>query len=260
MKSILKVLTGLFICLLVLSQAVYGQRRGVTNLPKYDLSPYHFGFILAANHMHFVVKTVDGQQFINWDPLNAEDATIPSTVNLRQYEVVGVPTPGFTIGIVGNLRLGNHFDLRFIPSLAFGERYLDYSIVRVSNTGDEEFIPIRKSIASTFVDFPLLVKFRSARDNNVAAYLIGGGKYSLDLSSNKKNEARNNNLPVRLNQHDFSAELGVGFDFYTTYFKFGVEAKMSYGLFDILVRDGSLYSGGIAQLNNKIFQLSFTFE
>ncbi len=130
----------------------------------------------------------------------------------------------------------------------------------MSNVGDEELISVRKSIASTFVDFPLLIKFRSARDNNVAAYLIGGGKYSLDLASNKKMKTATTTCLSRLSQHDVSAELGVGFDFYTNYFKFGVEAKMTYGLFDILVRDGSLYSEGIASINNKIFQLSFTFE
>ncbi len=260
MKSTIKIFLCLFISLLLVSQASFAQKRGVTNLPKYDLDPYHFGFILAVNHMLFSMKPMDGHHFTVWEPIDADDVSIPSTANLRQYEVLGVPTPGFTIGIVGNLRLGNHFDLRFIPSLAFGERYLDYSILRVNDAGAEELIPLRKSIASTFVDFPLLFKFRSARDNNIAAYLIGGGKYSLDLASNKKNEDRNNNLPVRLNQHDISAELGVGFDFYTNYFKFGVEAKMSYGLFDILVRDGSLYTEGIAKINNKIFQLSFTFE
>ncbi len=260
LKSTIKFFFGLSISLLVLSHSGYGQKRGVTNLPKYDLEAYHFGFILAVNHMLFSMKPVDGHHFTIWEPIDADDLSNSSTANLRQYEVYGVPTPGFTIGIVGNLRLGRHFDLRFIPSLAFGERYLDYNILRVNNSGGEELIPIRKSIASTFVDFPLLVKFRSARDNNVAAYLIGGGKYSLDLASNKKNEDRNNNLPVRLSQHDVSAEIGVGFDFYTNYFKFGVEAKMSYGLFDILVRDGSLYSEGIANINNKIFQLSFTFE
>jgi hypothetical protein len=258
-RNISLALLILAITLLFANQA-YAQRRVVINLPKYDLAPYHFGFILAVNQMHFTVKPVDGHSFIIWATCSADDVRVLSTDYLRLYEVTGVPTPGFTIGIVGNLRLGHHFDLRFIPSLAFGERYLDYNIMRYDLNGANELIPVRKAIASTFTEFPLHIKFRSERYNNIAAYLLAGGKYSLDLASNKKNEDRNNNLPVRLEQHDFAADVGVGFDFYTTYFKFGIELKMSYGLVDILVRDGNLYSESFDRINNKIFQLSFTFE
>lgn len=258
-----RIALGLLVTILLIptiTTAQFAQRRGVMNLPKYDLAPYHFGFVLAANHMLFTLKPAEGFQFVVYEPIAADDVSRPSTESLQLYEVTGVPTPGFTIGIVGNLRMSNHFDFRFIPSLAFGERYIDYSILRVDNMGEEDLVSVRKSIASTFIDFPLHIKFRSARDNNVAAYIIGGGKYSLDLASNKKNEDRNNNLPVRLNQHDVSAEIGVGFDFYTTYFKFGIEAKMSYGLTNILVEESNLYTGGIDHVRNKVFQLSFTFE
>ncbi len=259
MKRIIS-LALLIIALSVFTNSTIAQRRVVINLPKYDLAPYHVGFILAANQMLFSVKTMDGHSLMRFDPSAADDLRLNSTEYLQLYEVFGVPTPGFTIGIVGNLRLGNHFDLRFIPSLAFGERYLDYNIMRYDISGESELIPVRKSIASTFTDFPLHIKYRSDRYNNVAAYLLAGAKYSLDLSSNKKNEDRNNNLPVKLEQHDVSIDVGVGFDFYTTFFKLGIEVKMSYGLFDILIKEDNIYTDGIERINNKIFQLSFTFE
>ena len=37
---------------------------------------------------------------------------------------------GFNLGIVSNLRLGKYTDLRFIPTLVFGERILNYHIDR----------------------------------------------------------------------------------------------------------------------------------
>jgi hypothetical protein len=232
------------------------QRQKVINLQKYDMEPYHFGFILAANQMLFTVKPIDGHQFIVYGSDMGPDFASDS---LSLYEVTSTPTPGFTIGIVGNLRLGSNADLRFIPSLSFGERYLDYSIMRYRN-GTPELIDIRKSVASTYVEFPLLVKYRSKRLNNFAAYLLGGAKYSIDLASNKRNDRENNNIAIKLNNHDLALEVGTGVDFYTNYFKFGVELKMGYGLTNILVDDGSIYSASIERLNSKIFQLSFTFE
>ena len=63
-----------------------------------------------------------------------------------------------------------------------------------------------------------------------------------------------------INRKDVYALGGVGFDFYTAYFKFGTEISMSYGLFDVLKRDDTIYTGGIDRLGSKIFQITFTFE
>jgi hypothetical protein len=49
-------------------------------------------------------------------------------------------------------------------------------------------------------------------------------------------------------------------DFYTTFFKFGIELKMSYGLMDILKRQGNIYTLPVEKLSSKLFLLSFTFE
>ena len=65
---------------------------------------------------------------------------------------------------------------------------------------------------------------------------------------------------IKLNRHDFLLTLGTGVEFYTTYFKFGIEAKMSYGLTNILAHEDDIYSGTIDRLNSKLFLLSFTFE
>lgn len=237
-------------------QNLYAQRQKVINLQKYDLEPYHFGFILAANQMLFTVKPVANHQFIVYGSDAAPDFASDS---LSLYDVTSTPTPGFTIGIVGNLRLGNNADLRFIPSLSFGERFIDYSILRYRN-GAPELIDIRKTVASTYVEFPLHVKYRSKRLNNFAAYVLGGAKYSIDLASNKRNERENNNIAIKLNNQDLALEVGTGVDFYTNYFKFGIELKMGYGITNIMVDDGSVYSTSIDKLNSKIFQLSFTFE
>lgn len=246
---------------LILNHQTQAQRRTVVHLPKFDLDPYHFGFILAGNQMMLTWKPVDNYQDLIWTKSEAPDIDYSAPL-FKVDNIISGPVPGFAVGIVGNLRLGNYFDLRFIPTLAFGDRYIDYTIQGLDN--DEmpignSFV-LRKSLPSTMVDFPLHVKYRSKRLNNFAAYVIAGGKYSIEMASTKKIMSVTGNYPVKIDRNDFSGELGAGFDFYTPYFKFGTELKMSYGIKNSLIKDEFMYSKILNSLHNKVFQLSFTFE
>ncbi len=236
--------------------STFAQKRKVLNLQNYDQQPYHFGFILAANEMSFSIKPVDNLPTIKWDQEQSPDIFADS---LYVYEVTSQGTPGFSIGILGNLRLGKSTDLRFVPTLSFGERMLNYSILSYKD-GEPSLIDVEKSITSTMLEFPLFVKYRSKRLNNFAAYVTGGLKYTLDLASQKKDDQNLNDVTVKINKHDMMAEVGIGFDFYTNYFKFGTEIRMGYGLVNMIKHEGNLYTDSIERLNSKIFLLSFTFE
>jgi hypothetical protein len=232
-------------CLLFLSIITVGlplssvaqKRLQIENLPKYDLKPYHFGFALCINKMDFSIHPVP--DFKSFDSL---------------FVVQSTPQWGFNIGIVSNLRINNYSDLRFVPTLSFGQRILDYTLN--SNNG---VIKTQKKIESTFIDFPLILKYKSKRINNLRAYVLGGAQYSIDLASQAKKKDKNNDL-VKLKANDYSFQVGVGFDFYLEYFKFSTELKMMYGMRDLLKRDNSIYTNSIDRLNSKIFQLSFLFE
>ncbi len=215
------------------------QQRKVMNLPKYDLKPYHFGFIIGVNQMHFSLKTVE--DFFPIDSL---------------YVIRAVPEMGFNIGIVTNLRLGSSFDLRFIPTLSFGERNLIYTLSK----HDTIFLDVQKKVESTYLDFPLNIKFKSHRVNNFRAYVMTGVKVSIDLASKAKDKDTGDEINLKLYRNDYSAEIGVGFEFYATFFKFGTELKMSYGARDLLKREDNTFTDGIDKLSSKIFQISFTFE
>ena len=136
---------------------------------------------------------------------------------------------------------------------------INFTILRYRN-GDTLFVDIQKSISSTIVEIPLEFRYKSRRLNNFRAYVLGGMKYSLDLASQKKGKGNTGNTTVKLHRNDFSLEAGAGIEFYTTYFKFGVEAKMGYGFRNLVLKEDNLYSGSIDQLRSKIFLLSFTFE
>lgn len=246
----------LFISVLLLSNWALAQRRKPENLPFYDNAPYHFGFVLGVNQMLFTIKPYEN--FYQRKYITAE---FPDKVydSASLYSIESNPNYGFTIGIVSNLRVGNPFDLRFIPSLSFGERDITYRI-KAQRFGTDEMLTIRKPVQSTYLEFPLLFRYKSARLNNVRSYIIGGTKYSLDLISDAKRKEKTNETIIKLRNNDLYLELGVGFDFYTEYFKFGTEVKMSYGLRDLLTKEGNIYTEGIEYIRSKIFSINFTFE
>jgi hypothetical protein len=239
----------------------FAQQRKALNLPSYDQQPYHFGFILAANNMLFTIKPIDNLSFRTWSAAESPDIFADS---LKVYEVTSKGSPGFSIGILGNLRMGKYFDLRFVPALSFGERMINYGIMayKTDNQGNvtSQYINIEKSITSTLLEFPLFIKYKSHRLNNFAAYVTAGAKYTLDLASQKKAEKNTNDVTVKINKHDLLAEVGVGVDFYTDFFKFGTEIRMGYGFLNLIKQEGNIYSNSIDKLNSKTFLISFTFE
>jgi hypothetical protein len=230
------------------------------NLRNYNEQPYHFGFILAVNQMHFTVKPVDSLPFIKWS--GTELPEDPDLINIDYAQILSLnskPTPGFTIGILGSLLLHKYIDMRFTPSLSFGERVLTYDILTVRGDDSARF-SVDKNITSTLVEFPLDFKYRSKRLNNFDAYVMLGVNYTLDLASQKKAEKNSNTTTVKINKNDLVIDVGAGVDFYTQYFKFGVELKMGYGVFNLIKKEDNLYTNSIESLNSKLFQLSFTFE
>lgn len=266
LKRLLVAIIAIIFVFFIIPKDVQAQRAKVVNMPKYDYEPYHFGFILAFNEMQYSLRLNTDYQNVIHDQSEWPDGRLNGDFNV--YSVTAVSTPGFTVGIVGNLRLGKYFDLRFIPSLSFGERKLDYVFVSLSDIDSTQY-KVRKSLFSTFVEFPLHIKYRSKRLNNMAAYLLGGANFKIDLASQKKNEKDITNAQgeiitivdnIRTNKTDLALEIGVGFDFYTPFFKFGTELKMSYGIMNILNKDNLIYSTSIDHIRNKVFQLTFTFE
>lgn len=234
----------------------------VENLPNYDYSPYHFGFLLGLNQMHFTIDPIDNLHEFTFISAQADDV-LPTPDDMDVLGLDYLPEFGFTVGILGNLRLGKYFDLRFIPSLAFGERVLNYEIARNYESRpnkQSDTVFMEKRVSSTYLDFPLLLKYKSERYNNFRAYVIGGAQYSLDLASLSNKDEESNNILVKLEKNDVSAIIGFGFEYYLGFFKFGTELKMSYGLSDPLLREGNMYSGSVEQMRSKVFQLSFTFE
>ncbi len=222
-----------------LSAQKYSNNARVLNLERYDKNPYHFGFALGLNQMDFRMKRTEDYRLID-----------------TLYAVNTVAQPGFNIGIVSNLRLTDYLDLRFIPSLLFGERVLQYKYLNRALLYDEE-----KRIESNILSFPLLIKYKADRITNTRVYVIGGISYTLDLASqSKKKELFEEVQAVKIFRNDFMYEVGAGFDFYLIYFKLALELKYATGHRNLLKQENTLYTTTIDKLNSQMFIFSVTFE
>lgn len=229
-----------FIFFLLLSNPAAAQKAKPLNLPKYDREKLHFGFSLGVNKADFVLF-----------PANA--STKPDSV----LNVGTIPDWGFNLGIVSDLRLHDYATLRFLPALSFQGRILEFQIDSASTPGTSAFYTENKKIESTLLDFPINLKIRSERLNNMSAYLLVGGKFSIDLASQEKTT---NPELVKLNNKDWSFEAGFGLDFYLEYFKLSTEIKFSAGLRDRLFHENTSYSLPIERIQTKTWLFSLNFE
>ena len=159
------------------------------------------------------------------------------------------------MGIVSNFRLGKYTDFRFIPSLVFGERHLLYSFSDNNSIIRTE----KKIIESTLLDFPLHLKYKSARYNNFRSYVLIGIKYSMDIASQEDIDDQGIVI-IKLKKNDILGEIGFGMDFYLEYFKFSPQIKLSTGVLNLLSKDNSVYTTSVKNLYTNGWMLSFTFE
>lgn len=252
-----KVLSVIFLFLLVLT--AFAQKQKVNHMTTFDDKLIHFGFTLGLNTLDFAVvhyNTMgDNPDFVAFEPGYVGEERISSESEVRAD--VASPIPGFTVGIISSLRLSRDLNLRFLPGLSFGERQLTYNYP-VIETGQLNF-PQYYSIKSTFLDFPLLIKYKARRINNDRPYVIFGPAYRHNINRSGREDL------VKLERGGFYAEIGAGWDRYFTFFRFSVEAKVSLGLNNQLgtppgINERQYYSQAIKNLRSNIFTLSFHFE
>lgn len=260
LKRLANILKKICLAIFTLAFALNGfaQKQKVQNLTTFDDKLIHFGFTLGTNYLDFGITNYnpigDNPDF---EPM-ADDPNSPP-VSYDSYVRSDIVTliPGFTVGIVSNLRLTKDLDLRFLPGMSFGERKITYNIP-VHDINAYKPLP-DYSIKSTFLDFPVLLKYKARRINNDRPYVIFGGAYRQDISKTGQEDL------VKLKGPGFYAEFGGGWDHYFPFFRFSVEGKFSLGLNNQLgpVPTGSqarYYSQSIKYIRSNIFTLSFHFE
>jgi len=243
---------------------LFAQKQKVNHMTTFDDKLIHFGFTLGLNtmdlatvHYKAIGENPDFPQQSDIFYFNEEEE-ITGSDKLRAD--ISSLIPGFTVGIVSSLRLSRDFNLRFLPGLSFGERQLVFNKKVIdANTLSYQSALYSYSIKSTYLDFPLLIKYKARRINNNRPYVIFGTAYRQDISRTGKDDL------VKLTNGGFYAELGAGWDHYFAFFRFSVEAKFSFGLNNQLgstpgPNQRQYYSQAFKSLKSNIFTLCFHFE
>lgn len=165
-------------------------------------------------------------------------------------------TIGFSVGLVGDLRLMDYLNLRFEPGLFYTQRNLTYP----NFTRD---LDAKREVNATYIHFPLLLKFSSVRTGNVRPYLLAGLSRTLNLSSNSKSQDDNLQQKFRVKAWTSNYELGLGIDLYLEYFKFSPSIRGVFGLGDELIRDNdpnSPWTGNVKSMSTRAILINFTFH
>ena len=278
MNHVKKTVRIALLLLFALTCAVETQAQGrkIIYLQSYDKAPYHFGFLLGANFMDYnLIMKEDyndpNNLYYNSSDLNTNN--IPFTQeDFESYQIIKmernsemfkqIPRVGFSVGVIGDLRLYDNLNLRLSPTFSLSEINYQYTLViNYTDKPSETICNVDTRSHNPYLsclEFPLHLKYRSKRYNNVAAYLIAGASPKLYFSFKKSGTDINWLNPKPF---DFALELGTGFDIYNQWFKMGVEAKFSFGLLDAM-SDSQVffYAKPLNGFKNKQFQLSFTFE
>ena len=228
----------LIIALIVIPFALTAQERKVQNRPYIDFRRLHYGFFFGLHNQDLELAnngfvTAGGEQW---------------------YADVSAYNPGFSVGVLADWRLSEHFALRAIPTMHFGQNNI---VFREQNSGEVS----RQTVKTTYISLPLHVKFAAERFNNYRPYITAGVSPMINLTVKKQKQ-------LLLKKFDFMVEVGMGCDFYLPFFKLIPEVKFAFSLLDVLEKerkdllDSNLlkFTQSVDGLTSKMIIVSFYFE
>lgn len=232
-----KIAVLLFV-LLGIGQEGYSQKKRWVNKnnPNYDDRKLSYGFLIGLHSTAFQIKYAD--RFVTPDM---------DTV----YSIEPGWSPGFSLGFIVNYRITDLLDFRVTPKVAFYEHTLRYRYT--DDTPNET-----KLVETTFVELPLLLKYKSERRGNVRMYMIGGVKPGLEASGKKNMENASSNLGIT--GMNLSMDAGFGFDLYYPLFKFSPELRFSRGIVNILENTTNRYGQPLSRVNTNTITLYLLFQ
>lgn len=245
------VIVIIIICAWVLSIQAQNDRR-VQHKPYIDLRPMHFG-IHVGLHLQDVEFENVGPQIITDEEGNVHEELILCDADKWN--------PGFSVGVLAEMRLSDNFSLRIAPTMHFGAKHLTFLNTK---SIDERGEPLRQiqDLKNTYVSLPIDLKFAAPRWNNHRPYIIAGINPMVNLTGGDQDI-------IRLKRYSTMMEIGMGCDFYLPFFKLIPELKFCFGLSDMLdhnhineLRDANLkaYAGSVSNAQSKMIVLTFYFE
>ncbi len=212
----------------------FSQTKQHMNLPNYDNKFLHYGFSVGSNYSIFRLK--HSNDFLTQDSFKS---------------IRSVGSYSFSLGFILNMRLAEFFDLRLLPTVSFYNRLIDYE------STNEEVGTNTLRFESSFIEFPLLVKYKAQRRGNHRMYMVGGLKPGFAVGGNK--DEANGDL-LKIPRQDLSIEAGFGLDIYYELFKFSPELRFSLGLINLHDKIDTVESQSINSLTTYTISLFLFFE
>ena len=228
------------------------QDRKVQNKPYIDLRPMHFGIHVGLNMQDIEFNNV-GPQIVT-----LEDGTVTQQTIVMDADKWNA---GFSVGVLADLRLSNHLNLRITPTMHFGAKHLTFHNL---TDLDAEGFPHEETqdMKNTYISFPVDLKFSAQRWNNYRPYLIAGVNPMINLTGKDQDY-------IRLKRMDTFVEVGLGCDLYLPFFKLIPELKFCYSLTNALDRNHAnelmdvnkrIYANAVTSGHSKMIVLTFYFE
>ena len=238
---------AIFALLVSALTAVAQDNDKILNRQYADMKRVHYGFSVGVNFQDLNITnngyvTEDGQSWF---------AEIPNH------------SPGFCVNVLADLRLSNHFNLRFSPGMYFGNKVVRYFNANAPEDPLEPSIKTqRQNVKATYIVVPIDVKFSARRHHNIRPYFTGGVTGLYDLSKERPEQ-------IRVKDFDVMLTVGMGCDFYLPFFKLIPELKFCYSLMDAFdkhhvdeLRDASKlpYARSVSAAHTKMIVLTLYFE
>ena len=231
----------ILILFLLIHSFAFSQKAKQQLYKNFDKRLIHFGFMLGVNSSDFNVY--------------------PKVNAYEQYGITSISNdaqPGGQLGILTTVKLGTPtIRFRFIPTLSFQERVLNYTSIDTFNfpkgIGQQR-------INSTNLDFPMMLQFRTRRYNNFTAYSLIGMQYSMDLQSQEDASQNFYDPFIKIKRNDWQGQIGAGIEFFAPFFKFGMELKYSQGFKNSFIQDFTTVANPIDRLYNRGWTFSIIFE
>lgn len=231
-----------FLIVTTIGTTAYCQIPTSSNLNYWDFrsKPFYFGLTIGLHSTGYIHNK--SSEFTNSGILSISSGN----------------SPGLNVNIITNLKIGQYFDFRFIPGFAFSERSLlvQRPAGMDGSSGINEF-----RTESVFLEVPLLLRFKSQPYKDKRFFVIGGLKYSYDVSSTSATRQMDLQNIINIAPHDFQFEVGAGVQLFFPFFIFSPEIKVSRGLNNIHIFNGALEdSRVIDQIISRAFTISLHFE
>jgi hypothetical protein len=252
MKKIITLLVLLIFCG---ANAQFRSRDVMERYTNFDDQKFSWGYYLGMNYFDLKIH--------------------PSDEGLEQSGryLVNVNTKtGFTVGLIGKMRVHDYVDLRLEPAMHFTQRDLIFH--NVQKIIDEEIAnglepsyteqDVYRNVKSTYLDFPLFFNFHGDRWNNTRPYLQAGISWLVNLQGNEKKEQDNKEQIFRMKTHNFSYQLEAGIEIYFKRFKMTPSVKGIFFFNNELVADKEgtppYWAGAIKSISSRAVVFSVKFE